>query len=1059
MILPKRIAFLLLLFALPVSAQFTGTWNGTLTVHDRCRNAPITWSSPIVVSLIQTSDAVSGNALLASVPNYNLQCAVSNSFPLVAAVKGRANGPAFAGSIELPDEPAAISATIAGTSINVSVTGSTFTAGASLNQSSTAAPPAGFSGFYSGSYNIHESVEDCRNFNSFDYAGPIAGSVIHRGQLLSAAITATDVKRAVRDATGNCTVRTDVPFAGAISAQIAGSTFAGILVAEDELLPINGTINGTTITVNGSGEGSQFTFTMTRSTAPAPVISSFTATPASVLVGETSTLNWQVQSATSVVIDQGIGVRAVSGSQAVRPLKTTTFTLTASGPGGSTQATTTVTVTPRPRVVLSSFPRGFVQRAGEGGGRDQFTLTNVGEAPTTVTLTPTGTFFTIDAASFSLDPGANRTVTITGQPMPADVYTGTIAFSGTGVLPEGVPVRMLSATPPAGLVTARAARARAEIATNAGQSANGFVEFTNTSSEVLLAAAVSDVPWIVPQSGIIRIEPNQTVAVSFTVDSGKRPDSDAPLGALTGKISLVFPSGTPPGLAIAADGPGTSTVSVTLTYLVKPGVSPGSPPALGPGELALFVAGLGNQSSATGDLLISNGLTSAPLDRLDLYLQGMGMTPVTTSIASLQPNSSVALPGLVRNVLGTSVTSGGVQVRGPDIQKTSIAAVQTNTSLPSGTYSTALPVFRSDRAVTANDAAVLSGVDQSAAADTDLFVQETSGNSGSFRIDFLDAAGQVISSRGAEAIAAFGFAEVLDSVPPNTAAARVINTSTNAALAAYGLVSSPATGDRWVITDPAAGASGDESLIIPLFSAGAGAVTTLYTTNRGDTDAAVTIDVLGAEPRSRRRAVARSSATTPPMLQGTDASSVLAPLHTMATTIGATTGYLRVSGPGAAISAAARSVITNGTSSFGSGLPAVPQSEALGLGDSKRFAGVDDASTASRTGAVPATFQSNLMLVETADEEATVRVTVQFSFSGGSLVSSSARVSRDYALGGGQSLVITNLAREVAGPSRDSFGDLRDMIVDVEVVGGAGRVIPFLQSIDNGSLDMIVRVD
>jgi len=54
---------------------------------------------------------------------------------------------------------------------------------------------------------------------------------------------------------------------------------------------------------------------------------------------------------------------------------------------------------------------------------------------------------------------------------------------------------------------------------------------------------------------------------------------------------------------------------------------------------------------------------------------------------------------------------------------------------------------------------------------------------------------------------------------------------------------------------------------------------------------------------------------------------------------------------------------------------------------------------------------------------------------------------------------ISDVARDLIGSVRDSFGDLHKMELDVEVTGGSGRVLPFLQSIDNGSGDMVVRTD
>ena len=51
--------------------------------------------------------------------------------------------------------------------------------------------------------------------------------------------------------------------------------------------------------------------------------------------GQSTTLRWETQHATSVSINQGIGTVAASGSRSISPTSTTTYTLTASGPGGS----------------------------------------------------------------------------------------------------------------------------------------------------------------------------------------------------------------------------------------------------------------------------------------------------------------------------------------------------------------------------------------------------------------------------------------------------------------------------------------------------------------------------------------------------------------------------------------------------------------------------------------------------------------------------------------------------------------------------------------------------
>jgi hypothetical protein len=62
------------------------------------------------------------------------------------------------------------------------------------------------------------------------------------------------------------------------------------------------------------------------------------------VAGQTSTLTWVVQGATSVTIQPGLGSVSLTGSSTVSPAQTTTYTLTAVGPAGTVNATTTVTV-------------------------------------------------------------------------------------------------------------------------------------------------------------------------------------------------------------------------------------------------------------------------------------------------------------------------------------------------------------------------------------------------------------------------------------------------------------------------------------------------------------------------------------------------------------------------------------------------------------------------------------------------------------------------------------------------------------------------------------------
>src|SRR5579884_1951637 len=110
----------------------------------------------------------------------------------------------------------------------------------------------------------------------------------------------------------------------------------------------------------GCGGGAAAAPRLNGSDNPPPVTPSATLSisPNAVTSGTTATLAWSTQGATSVTIDNGIGSVAASGSHAVTPQQTTTYTLTASNSAGTTTATAVITVTPAaaPTATLTATP-------------------------------------------------------------------------------------------------------------------------------------------------------------------------------------------------------------------------------------------------------------------------------------------------------------------------------------------------------------------------------------------------------------------------------------------------------------------------------------------------------------------------------------------------------------------------------------------------------------------------------------------------------------------------------------------------------------------------------
>ena len=141
-----------------------------------------------------------------------------------------------------------------------------------------------------------------------------------------------------------------------------------------------------------------------------PVINSFSATPDSILAGESSELGWDVSGADVVSIDQGVGEVDETGTSSVTPDVDTLYTLTASNAGGTVSASAIVVVSEAapeeedaPDLVVTAITRD--------GSTVKYTIKNQGTAdagPSNSRLFVDGTEVATDAVS-ALGAGASRT--------------------------------------------------------------------------------------------------------------------------------------------------------------------------------------------------------------------------------------------------------------------------------------------------------------------------------------------------------------------------------------------------------------------------------------------------------------------------------------------------------------------------------------------------------------------------------------------------------------------------------------------------------------------------
>jgi hypothetical protein len=154
------------------------------------------------------------------------------------------------------------------------------------------------------------------------------------------------------------------------------------------------------------------------------------ATPSNIMAGETATLNYQSQNATSVSISPGVGSVGLNGTVAVSPTATTNYTVTATGAGGVTASCSiavNVTAGALPRIIqFSASPMSILSGQSSNllwvvDNSTSQTITSLGTvvAAGTQSVTPTATTtYTLTATNNAGSVTATATVTVTQIPNP-----------------------------------------------------------------------------------------------------------------------------------------------------------------------------------------------------------------------------------------------------------------------------------------------------------------------------------------------------------------------------------------------------------------------------------------------------------------------------------------------------------------------------------------------------------------------------------------------------------------------------------------------------------------
>ena len=394
-----------------------------------------------------------------------------------------------------------------------------------------------------------------------------------------------------------------------------------------------------------------------------PTISSFTANPATIDKGKSSTLRWSVTNADSLSIDQGVGT--VTGTSVkVSPSLVTTYTLTATNSAGSVKARATVTVGVSLAPKISSFTASPATIDPGGRATLRWSVTNADtlsitpgigtltdaqrrlyartglrvspSATTTYTLTATNSFKSVTALAkvtvrgsptinrfraspVIIDPGGRSTLSwsVTGATsLSIDQGVGTVTGISVKVSPSVTTLYTLTATNSVGSV-----KARATVQVRGPPKISSF----RASPTTIASGGRSTLSWSVTNADSLSISPG--------------------IGTVTGTSVKVSPSATTTYTLTATNSLGSATARVTVTIRGLPKIS----------SFTVSPATINSRGRATLRWSVTNA------DRLFID-QGIGT--VTGTSYSVSPSVTTTYKLTATNLVGLDTETVTVTVRG-----------------------------------------------------------------------------------------------------------------------------------------------------------------------------------------------------------------------------------------------------------------------------------------------------------------------------------------------------------------------------------------------------------
>ncbi len=203
----------------------------------------------------------------------------------------------------------------------------------------------------------------------------------------------------------------------------------GLALAGSQAVTPNATTTYTLTATKGNQTTTAQATVTVNSGGGLPVIVSFAPNPATIDFGGSSSLQWVVQNATTVTINNSIGTVGLTGSHTISPAATTSYTITATNANGTVTANTTLTVitsvkiisfTATPTSTTSGGPAVLVcETAGAVSVNVNGVVFTTSTAVESVHVITTTTYNCTATAANGETASAQTTVTVAGPIDPA----------------------------------------------------------------------------------------------------------------------------------------------------------------------------------------------------------------------------------------------------------------------------------------------------------------------------------------------------------------------------------------------------------------------------------------------------------------------------------------------------------------------------------------------------------------------------------------------------------------------------------------------------------------